>query len=124
MMCVGFYLLLQSIVVTQNFGWGGGLYHLPVFGNAVPVTGGMILIPLMAGVGMIFFNARNLIGWALAVGSLAALIAGVIASLQFTVRNLSLFDMIVMLVLCMGGTGLFLRSLRDFSKQPDEEKSG
>ena len=123
MMCMGFYMLLQSIVVTQNFGWGAGLYHVPFFGSSMPITSGMILIPLMAGIGMIFFNARNLIGWALAVGSLGALIAGVIANLQFTVRGMSLFDLIVILVLCVGGTGLFLRSLRNCGKPEDDSKA-
>ena len=28
-------------------------------------------------------------------------------------RPMSLFDLLVILILCVGGTGLFLRSLRD-----------
>ena len=124
MMCAGFYMLLQSIIVTQNFGWASGLYHVPMFGNSMPVTGGMILIPLMAGVGMIFFNARNLVGWALAVGSLGALIAGVISNLQFTIRGMNLFELLVILVLCVGGTGLFLRSLRSYENVERDERGG
>ena len=113
MMCAGFYMLLHSIIVTESFGFGMGLYHLAVFGSPMPVTSGMILIPFMIGVGMIFFNGRNLLGWGFAVGSLVALIAGVIANLHFTFRTMTLFDVIVILVLCVGGTGLFLRSLQD-----------
>jgi len=113
MMCAGFYLLLQSIVVTHVFGFGTGLFHFALFGGPVSITSGMILIPLSFGIGMIFFNARNLIGWALAVGSLVALIAGVIASIQFVFRPMPLFELLVILVLAIGGTGLFLRSLRD-----------
>jgi len=113
MMCAGFYLLLQSIVVTQVFGLGMGLFHVAFFGGSLPITSGMILIPMMFGVGMVFFNARNLIGWALAVGSLVALIAGVISSIHFVMRGMSLFDLLVILILCVGGAGLFLRSLRD-----------
>ena len=113
MMCTGFYLLLQSIVVTHAFGIGMGLFHFAVFGGGFSITSGMILIPMMFGVGIVFFNARNLIGWALAVGSLAALIFGVISSIHFMLRPMSLFDLLVILILCVGGTGLFLRSLRD-----------
>jgi len=117
MMCVGFYMLLQSIVVTPWFGVGMGLFHFAMFGGGFSLTSGMILIPLIFGVGMIFFNGRNLIGWALAVGSLAALIVGVITSIHFVFRPMSLFDLLVILILTFGGTGLFLRSLRDHSSE-------
>ena len=113
MMCAGFYLLLQSIIVTERFGLGMGLFSFAMFGGPVSITSGMILIPLMLGIGMIFFNARNLIGWALAVGSIVALIAGVIANLHFSFRPMSLFDLLVILILSVGGVGLFVRSLRD-----------
>jgi len=65
MMCGGFYMLLNGIVVSANFGFGTRL-----FGSGGPgLTGGMILIPLLIGIGigigMIFYNARNYLGWAL-----------------------------------------------------------
>jgi len=115
MMCAGFYMLLHSIIVTERFGFATGMYHFAAFGSPVPVTSGMILIPLAIGVGIIFFDARKLVGWALAVGSLVALITGVIANLQFSFRAMSLFDILVILVLCVGGTGMFLHSLTDHS---------
>lgn len=115
MMCAGFYMLLHSIIVTEQFGFATGMYHVPMFGNPMPVTSGMILVPLTIGVGMIFFDAKQLFGWLLAVGSLGALIAGVIANLHFSFRAMSLFDLLVILVLCAGGAGLFLNSLRDHS---------
>ena len=108
MMCGGFYLLLSSIVVRAQFGIGYHLYSLGGFG----ITSGMVMIPFLFGVGMIFYNSRNLFGWLLAVGSLTALIFGVIASVNFSFRHMSAFDLIVILVLSFGGLGLFLRSLR------------
>jgi len=113
MMCTGFYMLLQSIIVTQTFGLGLGLFQFAFFGGPVSVTSGMILIPLIFGIGMIFFNGRNVIGWALAAGALVALIAGVIANLHIGFRPMSLFDLLAILTLSFGGLGLFLRSLRD-----------
>jgi hypothetical protein len=120
MMCAGGYMFLRSIIVDETFGLGMGLYHFTAFGGAVPVTSGMILIPLLIGVGMIFYNGRNLIGWALALGSLAAIIAGVIANLRFTFRTMSLFDLIVIVILLVGGLGLFLRSLQDYERDKAE----
>jgi len=106
----GVYLLLNSITVTTNFGFGMRMYGMGQYG----VTSGMILIPFMLGVGMVFYSARNIFGWILAGGSLIALIFGVISSIHFNFRLMSAFDLIVILILAVGGLGLFLRSLKNF----------
>lgn len=108
MMCGGFYLLLNNIIVSSSFGLGSRLFG---FGSA-GVTGGMILIPLIIGVGMVFFNAKSALGWLLSIGSLGALIFGVIASVSMSLRSMSAFELIVILTLAFGGLGLFLGSLR------------
>lgn len=108
MLCGGMYLLLNSISIHGHYGIGSRLYSIGGFG----VTSGMVMIPFMFGVGMIFYDARNLFGWLLAGGSLVALIFGVISSIQFTFRSMSAFDLIVILVLAVGGLGLFIRSLK------------
>lgn len=107
-MCGGFYMLLNSITVSSHFGLG---YHLYSAGR-VGITSGMIMIPFMFGVGIIFYDSKKWYGWLLAGGSLVALIFGVISAIQFRFRAMSAFDLIVILVLCVGGLGLFLRSLR------------
>lgn len=112
MMCGGFYMLLNSIRVTANFGLGVGLYNVPWGGGLYAVTSGMIMIPFMIGVGMIFYNSHNLLGWLIAGGALVALVFGVISSIRFTFASMSAFDLIVILVLGVGGLGLFCRSLR------------
>jgi len=108
MLCGGVYLLLNSITIHAHHGFGARLYSVGGFG----VTSGMVMIPFMLGVGMIFYDARNLFGWLLGAGSLVALVFGVISSIQFTFRSMSAFDLIVILVLTVGGLGLFLRSLK------------
>ncbi|VAW59875.1 diguanylate cyclase/phosphodiesterase (GGDEF & EAL domains) with PAS/PAC sensor(s) [hydrothermal vent metagenome] len=110
MLCGGVYLLLNSIMITSNFGFGMRMYGMGQFG----ITSGMILIPFMFGVGIIFYNAKNIIGWVLASGSLIALVFGVISSIQFTFRFMSAFDLIIILILAVGGLGIFLRSLKNF----------
>lgn len=112
MMCAGFYLLLNAIVVTQPWGLGYGLYRFSMWGTPWSITSGMILVPLMIGVAMIFFNARNYIGWALFTGSLAALVIGVIVNINLHMRPMSLFELLGILILTLGGLGLFLRSLK------------
>ena len=112
MMCGGFYLLLKAITVSSGFGLGMPLFGFSAFGGSYGLTSGMVMIPFMFGIGMVFFNAKNLFGWLLAIGALAALLFGVIASIHFSFAAMSAFDLIVMLVLAIGGLGLFLRSLR------------
>jgi hypothetical protein len=110
MMLGGFYLLLNAIMVSSSFGFG-----FPLFGwGGFSLTSGMLLIPMMFGVGMIFYNAKNWLGWLLAGGALVALIFGVISSLHFSFQSMTAFNLIIILVLSMGGTGLFLRSLKSF----------
>lgn len=108
MMIAGGYLLLRGIMVRPQFGLGNQMYAIGGF----PVTTGMVLVPFIFGVGMIFYNSRNWIGWLLAGGSIIALVAGVIASINFTLVGMSAFDLLMILVLLVGGIGLFLRSLR------------
>mgnify|MGYP003624568167 FL=1 len=116
MMCGGFYMLLNAIKVTSSFGFSSHLYQLGSFG----LTSGMVMIPFMFGVGIMFYNGRNILGWLLTFGSLVALIFGVISSINFRFSYMSAFDLIVILVLSVGGLGLFLRSLKAIEKRYPE----
>jgi len=109
MMIAGFYLLFNSITVDTRFGLGMRLYGFGGFG----VTSGMLMIPFIAGVIMIFYSSKNPIGWVLSVGALIALIVGVLAAARFRLSGMTSFDLIVILVLAFGGLGFFLRSLRE-----------
>jgi hypothetical protein len=115
MMCGGFYLLLNSVVVSSSFGLGMRLFGVGNYG----VTGGIILVPLVIGICMIFYNARNYLGWLVALCSFGALVFGVISSVSLNLRTMSAFELICILALAFGGLGLFLRSLRG---QADEEQ--
>ncbi|MHC1744766.1 MAG: hypothetical protein AB9873_17300 [Syntrophobacteraceae bacterium] len=119
MMCGGFYLLLQSITVSANFGLGMSLYGGSMWGHTFAITSGMVMIPFIFGIAIIFYNAKNLLGWLLTLGSLAAMIYGVIASTRFTLRSMTAFELITILVLCFGGLGLFLSSLRNLERKLD-----
>lgn len=108
MMCGGFYLLLNGIVVSANFGLGTRLFG----SGAMGLTGGMILIPLIIGIGMVFYNARSYLGWLIALASFGALVFGVISSVSLNLRTMTAFELLLILTLAFGGLGLFLNALR------------
>jgi hypothetical protein len=121
MMSGGFYMLLNAINVTSSFGMGMRLYGFSAMGGQYNITSGMVMIPFMFGIGLIFYNGRNILGWVISIGSIAALIFGVISSIRFSFRTMTSFDLIVILVLAMGGLGLFLRSLKTLDESlPDQ----
>lgn len=108
MLIGGVYLLLNSISIHSHYGFGAQLYSARGFG----ITSGMVMIPFIFGVAMMFYNSKNVFGWILAGGSLLALVFGVISSIQFRFQSMSAFDLIVILVLAAGGLGILLSSLR------------
>ncbi len=109
MMLGGLYLLASNIIVTSGIGWGFGysLYHFGGFG----INAGSLLISFMVGVGMLFFNGKSILGWIVSIGSLGAIVFGVIMSLRIGMKTMSLLDISIILLLIAGGFGFFLRSL-------------
>ena len=66
----------------------------------------------IAGIGFLFFNKKSIIGWFLTGAGALIILLGVIVNLRFYFPRTSLFNLIIMLVLLVGGIGLVLRSLK------------
>ena len=101
MAAIGGYLLLNQVTVTTGF-WVFWEYN----------TFGLTLLPLLAGIGWLFFNGRSTMGWLLVTLGAAIVFAGIIANLHIYFRPTSLFNTLIMLGLLVGGLGLIGRSLR------------
>jgi hypothetical protein len=101
MAVAGGYLLMDRVTVTSHF-WQ--LFGYDAFG--------LSLLPLIVGVGMLFFDGRNVLGWLLVVGGMAVIAVGILVNLTIFFRPTSLFNTLMMLVLLAGGLGLVARSLR------------
>lgn len=113
MLIAGGYLFLNSIRVTSSYRFGFGFGFRHAFSSFAGFgTSGYVLIPFIFGIGMVFYNAKNVIGWILIFASVVMLVFGVISTLQFRMVHLSAFQLISILVLMVGGLGLFLSSLR------------
>jgi hypothetical protein len=101
MSVAGAYLLTQRVTVTGGYWtfWGYNAF-------------GLSLLPLLFGIGLLFFNGRSIAGWLLTFVGVVIILVGVIANLGVYFQPTSLFNTLVMLVLLAGGIGLVARSLR------------
>jgi hypothetical protein len=75
-------------------------------------TFGLTLVPMLLGVGLLFWNGSSVIGWLLAVAGALFNLAGVIANMHIYFERTSLFNTMVMLILLFGGLGLIARAIR------------
>ena len=75
----------------------------------------MVLVPFIFGVGIIFFDSKNPIGWILAGASLVMLLFGIISTIDFRLRRMSAFELMTILTLFIGGLGLMFSALRETS---------
>jgi hypothetical protein len=101
MAVAGGWLITNQVTVTSGFWqWSG---H-----NAF----GLTLIPLIVGIGLLFFNGRSIAGWLLTFCGAVIILAGIITNLEIYFRPTSLFNTLMMLALLAGGIGLVAKSLR------------
>ncbi len=72
----------------------------------------LALLPLLAGIALLFFNGRAVAGWLLVFAGTVIVFAGILANLRIYFEPTSLFTTVLMLGLLAGGLGLIARSLR------------
>ncbi|MDT5157240.1 MAG: hypothetical protein QOC61_2239 [Acidobacteriota bacterium] len=104
MAVAGAYMLTERVTVTSGAWalWGYGAF-------------GLSLLPLIAGVGLLFYNGKSIAGWLLTFAGVVIIFSAILMNLQIYFQPTSLFNTIVMLVLLAGGLGLIARSLRPHS---------
>ncbi|HEX8098510.1 MAG TPA: hypothetical protein VF507_10755 [Pyrinomonadaceae bacterium] len=100
MTVAGGYLLTNTVMVVSSYWtvWGHNAF-------------GLSLLPLLIGVGILFFNGRSIAGWLLLAVGVVVILTGILMNLQIYFQQTSLFNTLVMLVLLAGGIGLIARSL-------------
>jgi hypothetical protein len=101
MTIAGGYLITNQVTVTSGF-WTMWGYN----------TFGLTLVPLIFGIGILFFNGRSVLGWILTFAGTVIIFASILANLQIYFRPTSLFNTVIMIILFAGGIGLVARGLR------------
>jgi hypothetical protein len=109
MSCVGGYLLSNQVSVVGSYWsfWGTNTF-------------GVTLVPMLFGIGILFWKGRSTAGWFLTVAGALFILAGVIANMHIYFQPTSLFNTIVMLVLLVGGLGFIARSILPHHAQSGE----
>ena len=97
----GGYLLMNQVTVSSGYWqlWGYNAF-------------GLSLIPLLIGIGFLFFDGRSKAGWILTLFGSLVIFLGILTNLTIFFRPTSLFNTMIILVLLAGGLGLIARSLR------------
>jgi hypothetical protein len=101
MAIAGGYLLTSQVTVTSGF-WAYFGAH----------TFGLTLLPMVIGLGLLFFDGSSGIGWVLTVGGAVVIFVGILMNLRIYFQPTSLFHTLIMLTLLAGGLGLVARSLK------------
>src|ERR1700757_3585922 len=86
MACIGGYLLINQVTVVGSY-WN--FYGQSSFG--------ITLLPMIFGIGLLFWRGKSILGWVLTLGGALFILAGVLANLHIFFRPLSLFNTIVLL---------------------------
>jgi len=106
---IGAYLLLNQVEVTTA-GWT--LWGYNAFG--------LSLVPLLIGIGFLFYNGKSAAGWILTCLGAGIIFAGILMRLDIYFRHTTLYNTLLMLILLAGGLGLIFRSLRASPPEPQE----
>jgi hypothetical protein len=106
MACVGGFLITHQVTVVGSYWsfWGGSSF-------------GITLLPMLFGVGILFWNGKSTVGWLLTVAGALFIFAGILANLHIYFQPTSLFETMIMLILLVGGLVLIARSLRPHSSK-------
>ena len=101
MVVAGGYLLTTRVTVSSGYWtlWGYDAF-------------GLSMLPLLVGIGVLFFNARSVLGWFLLLVGAVIIVTGIVANLRIYFQPTSLFNTLMILGLMAGGIGLIIRGLR------------
>jgi uncharacterized protein len=108
MLAAGIYMVFSHVTVHTSF-WR-------FFGSAGQ-SFGITLLPLLVGIGFLFFNGKSILGWLLSAGGVLLILVGILMNMDIYFRATSLWNTIVMFGLIAAGLGLFFKGLRPHKRK-------
>jgi len=99
---LGLFLLFQHVKLTTGYWfWGMSATH----------GIGLMLIPLIFGIGWIFYNAKSIWGWIITAVSIVTMVFTVLATLRLQFDQMSMLGVIFMLLPFAFGFALILQGI-------------
>ena len=119
---LGLYLLFDSVQVMSG---GIGVFS-GMLGGGMGMGGtssrGVIFVPLVLAVVILFYNAKLKIGWGLLWAGFGIIVVEILSRLQF-MFTMKTSHLILILCMTAAGIGLVMRGLRaDAAQGGDDEK--
>ncbi len=102
----GLFMVLQNIIVRTS--WGSG-YFYRIGGWNVP--NGMVMLPLLIGIVMLFMLDKKFFGWLVTVLGIIFILLTIIMSVNISWKTSSAYVFVLMFGLVAAGGGLMLRGM-------------
>jgi hypothetical protein len=100
---LGLFMLFQHIKVTSGYatlwGWGAG--------DSI----GFIMVPLLLGIGWIFYNSRSVWGWLISAVSIVLIVFTAVSGLRMYFAPISMIGLICMLAPMAIGAAFTLKGM-------------
>lgn len=112
MLAAGLYLFCTKVTVSMGF--FGGIVSL----GGVRIASGMTVIPVIAGVVLMFLYPDAFIGKLVTGLGFVIIITAIVASTRLYLPTITLFEWLIYLILIFGGAALVIRVL--FAQPKDE----
>ncbi len=105
MLAGGLFMIFNNLSVTS--GWGGSFWHI----GSLSFPNGMIMLPLIAGIAMLFLMKRKIFGWIVLAVGVVIILLSVLLSTRIYWKTTSAYIFIIMFGMTAAGAGLVLREL-------------
>lgn len=101
----GIFMILQNVIVRSS--WGTSFYRIGTW--AVP--NGMIMLPVLIGIVMLFVMEKRIFGWIVFVLGLLFILLTIIMSVEISWKTSNAYMFVMMFGLTAAGGGLLMRVL-------------
>lgn len=105
MLAGGLYMVLQNINVTSS--WGFFSYRIGFFS----VSSGMVLLPSVIGILMLFMMEKRIFGWIVLSIGIAIILLSVFLTTHIYWKTTSAYNFIIMFGFVAAGAGMVIKQL-------------
>ena len=107
MVAGGLFMIFNNLSVSSSWGARGYIFHLGSMG----IPNGMVMLPIIVGIGMLCLMKRKIFGWIVIAVGIAIVLLSILLSTHIYWRSTSAYIFIIMFGMTAAGAGLVLREL-------------